>query len=290
MLSPEQTRESLYAISGISRQAYFQGVKRAKKDIRVEEDILKKVREYRQNNLRTGSRVLYHILNIKTIGITKFERLLSSHNLCGKVKKNSMKTTRGFSEERDKNLINGFILNDINLVIVGDITYFRVDSKFYYIFTLKDAYSKKVLGLGGYLHMTKDKALIVLNQAIEERKEKNLKGTIHHSDAGSQYKSNEYKQRLSSCKMRMSIANNCMENGMAEQLNYMLKTHYLENYNILNENQLNKVLKEVKNNINNKIPVKSLGYKTPNDFEQWIKTINMEERPIQILHDFQVNK
>ncbi len=289
-LSNHQHKSALYKIAGISRQAYFQGIKRLNSNVNKEKDILEKVVDFRKKNPRIGSRVMYKILDIQGIGINKFERLLSQNNLCAKIKKNRRKTTRGHPEESDVNLTNGLILNDINILIVGDITYYSVEGRFYYIFTLKDAYSKKLVGLGGYLRMTKENALKVLNQAIKERGKENLKGTIHHTDAGSQYKSNVYKQRLKDCGMLMSIAGKCTENGMAEQLNYIIKSHNLDNHKILSERQLNSVLVKIKTKINNQIPIKILGYRTPHDFEKWIKTVDKQKRPVQKLHDFEADK
>lgn len=224
------------------------------------------------------------------MGINKFERLVSLHGLSGKVKKNKIKTTDGKRYKEDKNLINGFVLSDINQVIAGDITYFQSGKQLYYIFSLKDAYSKRILGLGGYLQMTAVNALKVLNQAIEERGIENLHNTIHHTDAGSQYRSNIYRERLSECKMQISIAGNALENGMAEQFNFIVKTHHLEKYKINSEKHLNKILQQIKYEINYIKPKKSLKYRTPNAFEDWIKTIDKDKRPTQKLHDFEVDK
>ncbi len=289
-LSKYQRKSTLYEIAGISRQAYFQSLNRSRSNVNKEKEILEKVLNFRKKNPQIGSRVMYKMLDIQDIGINKFERLLSQNNLCAQIKKNKRKTTRGHPEESDVNLINGLILNDINILIVGDITYYSVKGRFYYIFTLKDAYSKKLVGLGGYLHMTKENALKVLNQAIKERGEENLRGTIHHTDAGSQYKSNAYKQRLKECGIVMSIAGKCTENGMAEQLNYIIKSHNLDNYKIVSERQLNSILEKIKIKINSQIPVKILGYRTPNDFEKWIQTVDKQERPVQKLYDFEVDK
>ncbi len=73
--------------------------------------------DFRKQNPQMGSRVMYEILEIQGIGINKFERLLSENNLCAKIKKNRRKTTRGYPEDSDVNLINGLILNDINILI-----------------------------------------------------------------------------------------------------------------------------------------------------------------------------
>lgn len=129
-------------------------------------------------------------------------------------------------------------------------------------------------------------AVKTLKQCIKTRGKKNLENTIHHTDAGSQYKSKAYKSLLQSCHMKMSIAENCLENGMAEQLNFILKSGYLEGENLKNEQDLNRCLQKIKKLLNEERPVATLGYKTPIEFENWLTTIKKEERPKQKLYDF----
>lgn len=42
------------------------------------------------------------------------------------------------------NLTYGKIVNGINQVVVGDITHYKSKSKLYYVFILKDYYSKRI--------------------------------------------------------------------------------------------------------------------------------------------------
>jgi putative transposase len=233
-----------------------------------------------------GSRVMYHQLKIDHIGINKFEKIVSEQGLTIKTKRRRIVTTDGFYEKSDTNLINGLVLNNINQVIAGDITYLILNDKTYYIFTLKDMYSKRIIGLYGSDSMMATNAIITLKQAIKLRG-KSISNCIHHSDAGSQYKSKAYKNTLNKNQIKMSIAENCLQNGMAEQLNGILKNDYIVK-NIKNVNDLNKQLIEIKRLINEEKPVKELQYKTPIEFEQWIgntsNTIEME------LYDFTKSK
>jgi len=229
-----------------------------------------------------GSRVMYHQLKIEKIGITKFEKIVSNNGLTVKIKRKRIITTHGLYEKFDANLINGLVLNNINQVISGDITYLILNDRTYYIFTLKDMYSKRIVGLYGSSTMMAINALIVLNQAIKLRG-MGIRKCIHHSDAGSQYKSNIYKNRLNKCEMRMSIAENCLQNGMAEQLNGVLKNDYISK-SIKNVKDLNRQLAEIKRLINEERPVKELNYRTPVEFEKWLQTT--EKPPELKLYDF----
>lgn len=233
-----------------------------------------------------GSRVMYYQLKIDHIGINKFEKIVAEQGLTIKIKRRRIVTTDGFYEKSDTNLINGLVLNNINQVIAGDITYLILDNKTYYIFTLKDMYSKRIIGLYGSDTMMAINAIITLRQVIKLRG-KSISNCIHHSDAGSQYKSKAYKNTLNKNQLKMSIAENCLQNGMAEQLNGILKNDYIVK-NIKNVKDLNKQLIEIKRLINEEKPVKELQYKTPIEFEQWIE--NNPNAPKIELYDFTKSK
>lgn len=233
-----------------------------------------------------GSRVMYYQLKIDHIGINKFEKIVAEQGLTIKIKRKRIITTDGFYEKSDTNLINGLVLNNINQVIAGDITYLILDNKTYYIFTLKDMYSKRIIGLYGSDTMMAINAVITLRQVIKLRG-KCISNCIHHSDAGSQYKSKAYKNTLNKNQLKMSIAENCLQNGMAEQLNGILKNDYIVK-NIKNVKDLNKQLIEIKRLINEEKPVKELQYKTSIEFEQWIE--NNPNAPKIELYDFTKSK
>lgn len=229
-----------------------------------------------------GSRSIYYQLDINEIGVNKFERIVSKNGLTIRIKRKRIITTDGSRDKMDANLINGLTLTNINQVIAGDITYLIQNDKTYYIFTLKDMYSKRIIGLYGSDTLLAINAIKTLKQAIKLRG-KSIHNCIHHSDAGSQYKSNAYKNILLKNEMKISIAENCLQNGMAEQLNGVLKNDYIVK-NIKSVKDLNKQLIEIKRLINEERPVKELNYKTPVVFEKWIQNPN-NKKEIK-LYDF----
>ena len=130
-------------------------------------------------------------------------------------------------------------------------------------------------------------ALETFYQLLKVRKKENLQGMIHHTDAGSQYLSKAYKAELEKYGTRISIAKNCLENGSAEQLNGVVKNDYLINYEIRNVKHLNKILQKIKKLINEEKPVALLGYRTPIEFEKYIKGLSNKDRPKVVLFDFE---
>lgn len=284
---------SLYREIGTSRQSISQMNVRDKKRDAVEEKILKIVKEWRINHPRMGSRSLYYtIQNIGgielEIGVNKFEKLMSSSGLTiNHPVKKWVKTSDGLGKERYKNLINGKQLDCVNQVIAGDITYFDLNGEWAYIFTLKDIYSQRLLGLVPSLSIDTKAALSCLKDAIEIRKEVSLKGCIHHTDNGSQYNANEYKIRLRSEGMLISRAKNCIENGSSENLNGLIKNSYLKFWSINTFEQLKQACKEIIYLANEQRAVEELGYLSPVQYEKIILQLNKKERPVKVLYDFE---
>lgn len=281
------SKESFYFSNNLSRQYIYKKNKSKTKKEAIESEIIRIIGKERIKNQYIGARVLYKKMDIKIVGINKFERIMSENQLGAIIRKRRIKTTIGFYEEQDTNLINGLRLTQINQVIAGDITYLKSNDKSFYIFTLKDMYSKRVF-LKGTNNMQAINALKLLQEVVKLRG-KDIYNCIHHSDAGSQYKATIYKEFLKLNKMRMSIAENCLQNGMAEQLNGLIKNGYI-NKEFNNIKELNIELKKIEKILNEEIPIKALGYKTPLEFENELKTLKEEERIKIQLYDFTKEK
>ena len=284
--------EAFYKEIGTSRQLVWQMVKRENAEKVVEDKIVDLVCEWRKIHPRMGSRSLYYTLqNLAgielSIGVNKFETLMRDRGLLVKRSKKWTKTSDGLGKENYPNLISGIGINGINQVIVGDITYYPLESYHAYIFTLKDAYSQRILGLLPSVTMEAGVGLQCLQNAIHIRKEVNLKGCIHHTDNGSQYNAQIYKNRLVNVGMKISRATNCLENGSAENLNGLIKNSYLKPWQISTFTQLQKACKELIHISNEQRAIHDLGYLSPVKFEELIAELPVSERPIKYLHDFE---
>jgi putative transposase len=283
LIAGRYKKEEFYSANGFSRQFLYKKRKAYMKSITTENNMISIVKETRKRHRNMGSRVMYHHLKIEEVGINKFEKIVSNNGLCVQLKRRRIVTTDGVYENWDKNLINGKVLTNVNQVIAGDITYLSLNNKNYYIFSLKDMYSKRIVGLYGSDNMLAINALITLKQVFKLRGE-SIHNCIHHSDAGSQYKSNIYKKALKDNHVKMSIAENCLQNGMAEQLNGVLKNDYILK-EIKNVKDLNRQLAEIKRLINEERPVKQLRYMTPLEFE---KSLISEDKNMKIeLYNFE---
>lgn len=282
--------ERLYAYLGVTRQALHQQQKAMLHQTLKEQEILRRVRDFRENHSRMGSRCLYYSLGIKRMGVTKFEELMSRNNLTVPVKRKRIKTTDSKGSKYYPNLINGKILTGINQLIVADITYYHTVNQMLYIFTLKDVYSQRILSLRASDNMKALNALKTLDDFVKVRGSGPFPFLIHHSDNGKQYDATVFKAELAKLEIQISRAGNSLENGSSESLNNIIKNHYLYDHSqIKNVKQLQKALDELKWKLNNEKAIKSLGYRTVVDFERYILSLAESERPVKKLYDFEKN-
>ena len=85
------------------------------------------------------------------------------------------------------NLINGKSICNINQVVAGDLTYVFIGRSLFYVFSLQDLYSNRIVGMSVSERMRAKDALEAYFQWKLLRKVQQIKGCIHHTDGGSQY-------------------------------------------------------------------------------------------------------
>ena len=115
-------------------------------------------------------------------------------------------------------------------VIIGDITYLRLQGgKFCYLAMWQDKVTRRIIGWS--LMETLEAKLVI--SALEKEMKKGLvkTGAIVHSDRGSQYASNGFRQLLKSHNLHQSMSGkgNCYDNAQAESFFSRFKAELLEN-------------------------------------------------------------
>lgn len=281
--------ERIYEISGVSRQNYFKRKQVQNNKEELENMLLDLTLAVRKDHPMMSARKIHKKLNFKFIGINNYEKFASRKGLNIQVVRNKMRTTyRGNISY--PNLTNRLIINNINQLWVSDITYFIINGKTFYIVFILDVYSREILGFKASDNLLAINNLNVLKQALKTRGIKNYKESlIHHSDKGSQYGSNSYRETLEMFGIRISMANNCLENAYAERINGIIKNEYLIYKNINNLKEMERELKKAVLFYNNERPHKELNYLCPTAYEKQILIQSKEERKIMELYDFQKN-
>ena len=289
-MSYDFSMNSLYSISGISRQGYFQHKERIIKDLFLLERVVDMVKSVSKDQPRMGALTMYYRLKVKDIGINKFEHYVSLSGLGIERKRLWIKTTSSnHTLYKYDNLTYGMILTGIDQLWVSDITYWIQDGTYYLIF-LQDVYSRRILGYLASDNMFAFNNVKILKMAYKLRGRKVYQELVHHSDKGSQYCSEEYVTTLTDANIIISMANNSLENPYAERLNGIIKNDYLSFKQTNTLSKLKKALDEVVWKYNYERPHSELGYLTPVEYENKILSIPEKERFTMKLHDFSNKK
>ncbi len=132
-----------------------------------------------------------------------------------------------------------------------------------------DLYSRKIVGWAMDKNMTKD--LVISALKIAYKRQKSGKGVVHHSDRGVQYASYEYQNLLKQYNMTgsMSRKGNCYDNACIESFHGILKRELVYQTKYKTREEAKKSLFEyIEFFYNSKRIHPTLGYYTPNEFEQ----------------------
>lgn len=109
--------------------------------------------------------------------------------------------------------------------LVGDITYLPMtNSRFCYLAMFQDRSTKRIVGWSVSSRMTAELVTDALRMALRRNFVK--RNAIVHTDRGSQYASNGFRQMLERCRLRQSMSGkgNCYDNAQAESFFSRFKT------------------------------------------------------------------
>jgi putative transposase len=152
---------------------------------------------------------------------------------------------------------------------VTDITYVWTDEGWTYVAAILDLFSRAVVGWAIDTTMTTRLPLTALQSAVLRRKPG--AGLLHHSDRGCQYTSAEYRQRLQSLGISVSMSRkgNCWDNAVAESFFATLKSELIHRRRWRSALELRTALFEyIEVFYNRRRLHSSLDYKTPAAIEQ----------------------
>jgi transposase InsO family protein len=153
-------------------------------------------------------------------------------------------------------------------VLAGDITYLKLGSKFIYLAIVMDLYNREVLGWSmgnsletGLVLRALDSAMMKVGPDAE---------VIFHSDRGSQYASEAYRNFLKNknIKPSMSRRGNCYDNAYVESWFASLKKEWIYRSKYSSEAELRSLVFEyIEVWYNKKRKHSSLGYLSPEKYK-----------------------
>lgn len=261
-------------VISVSKSGFYRWMKVQRGQSKHRENyLLIRIKEiYEQNKGVYGSRRITAALRQSGVicYLNQVSKIMQKHGI-------KAKTTRRFKNTTDSRhnlkvapnlLARNFRVERKDQVLVGDITYIWTHEGWLYLSTVMDLYSRKIVGWSVGKRITKELVISSLQQAYELRKP--AKGLIFHSDRGSQYASDEFKELLNSigAEQSMSRKGNCWDNAVAESFFKTIKSEliYWHRFKTRNEAKL-RIFEYIEIFYNRKRLHSANNYKSPNDFE-----------------------
>jgi putative transposase len=154
----------------------------------------------------------------------KIRRLMREHDLQPKRRRRYVATT---DSDHDRPIFpdraRDMVVDGPNQLWVADITYIAIATGFVYLAAILDAWSRRVVGYAISRSIDARLAVAALKVAIRARRPP--EGCVHHSDRGSQYASEIYRNLLAENGLRGSMGRrgNPYDNAKAESFMKTLK-------------------------------------------------------------------
>jgi putative transposase len=206
---------------------------------RRDEDLLEHIaRVHKENYGVFGARKVWLTLNREGIAVARctVERLMRRAGLHGVVRGRRVFTTLADPDaDRPKDLVQRrFDVAAPNRLWVADFTYVATWAGMVYVAFVIDAYARRILGWRADTTMRTSLVLDALEMAIWTRDHgghTDLTGLIHHTDAGSQYTSIAFTERLIAAGVDASVGSvgDAYDNALAESTIGLYKTELIKN-------------------------------------------------------------
>jgi len=228
--------EPICRVLGVSASAYYQRATGERSARAVEDErLLELIRGiHRRNYFAYGSWRMWKTLQRagEEVGRGRVERLMRSNGIQGAKRRGKpWRTTIANTDAvRTADLVErDFTASRPDELWFADFTYLRCwDGVVYFSFVL-DAYSRAIVGWQFAAHMRTDLVLDALRMALARRSPGADVALVHHSDAGSQYTSNDYTQTLDDHGVQASIGSvgDAYDNALAESFVDSFKTELI---------------------------------------------------------------
>lgn len=157
-----------------------------------------------------------------------------------------------------------------NKVWASDISYIPTAEGFLYLATYLDLFTRKIVGFSTAEHMRTELIESALDMALGRQKLANSE-LVNHSDRGSQYASETYRNKLSELQIKASMSRkgNCWDNAYAESFFATLKKELIYRSKYQTREEARKSIFEYIEVWYNRQRIhSSIGYQTPVQYEE----------------------
>lgn len=234
-------------VLGMTRQNYYKYRNTIDRDYY---DYLEIKRVFEEGKELYGARRIKKALLESTgwiINLKKVRRIVKKYDL--KVRYHKVFRTNQNKKRLEENVRpnlekRNFVANKQNQIRSTDITYIIHNGKRAYLSSIMDLYTRNIIAYKISYRMDNKLVMDTLNEAI--RKQKDVYGTILHSDQGFQYTSYEYKAICESNGIRISMSpkGSPVDNSPIESFHSSLKRETLRSYNITSLKEYIQLVKE----------------------------------------------
>lgn len=274
---------------GVSASAYYQRKTGQRSARGVEDERLLAVirRTHEDNYYAYGYRKMWKTLLRagEEVPRCRVQRLMAANGICGAKRRGKKRktTTPDGSAPRWPDLVErDFTADAPNRLWIADFTYLRCWEGTVFLSFVIDVFSRKVVGWQFAANMRTTLVLDALRMALGTRQHGADVQLTHHSDAGSQYVSWDYRQTLDDHQVLGSIGSvgDAFDNAMAESFVDSFKTELIKDRVWQSRSQLELAILEYVAWFNNDRLHESLDDRPPVEIEaEWAARNGLQEEP-----------
>ncbi|WP_139254232.1 IS3 family transposase [Halobacillus karajensis] len=260
---------AMCAVLQLPKSTFYYEAK--EKDTSREEELTTLIVEiFHESRQNYGTRKIKHELNKKGFQVSRrrIGRIMEEQGLVSKYTVAQFKPVKSTCNESEQgNTLNRqFSQDQARKVVVSDLTYVRVRSKWHYICTILDLYNREIIGYSS--GPQKDARLVQKAFASINGNLRDLE--LFHTDRGSEFKNQAIEELLETFNIDRSLSmKGCpYDNAVAEATYKVIKTEFVYGETFATQEQLDLALFDYVHWYNHIRIHGSLGYSSPIEFKK----------------------